>query len=256
VKSADTQFGAMTQTYDFKNQRLIGSLTVKSELSAGGLIIHEGTIETCFEPSGFYVAGGCYAFVPIGLLAGDYNAGFMLGSHPLDDHLWSVTNSYINPAVINNCYKATTQSLSGFYTACNREIIDVSVSQNYIVVSGYIKALALVGGDFYANANSNSWKVGGEGYFRFDLDAGLSAISGTSITGGVHNGGKVIFNFGNAGCKVDLNANLGFNATVSQELVLTTLKTSKSVDCSITIGTDGIKFDTSSTADNVTKCDK
>jgi len=255
VTGVNTAFGAMTQTYDFKNTRLIGSLTIKSELTLGTLRIHKGTIETCFEPDGFYVAGGVSAFVPLGPLAGDYNVGFMLGSHKLDDHLWSVTNSYINSAVINTCYKIATPRLSGVYTACNREIINVNVSQNYILVSGYLNALALVGGDFYANVENNGWKVGGQGYFRFDLDAGLSAITGTSITGGFHAGGKVEFKVSNAGFDIGINANLGFNATVSQSLLFTTLEASKKVDCSIIMGTNKFDFNLNSVTDGVEKCE-
>lgn len=246
VADIDTPFGSMSQTFDLANKRLIGTLKIKSELALGTLVLHNGTIETCFDPGGFYVAGGCYAYIPAGLLAGDYNIGFMMGVYKLTPHLWDVTNSYIEPAVQNLCYKAKTTNLTGIYTAFNREVLDVSHDFDYIIASGYVKAKALIGGDFYVNVESkNKWKIGADGFVHIDVGAGLSAITGTSISGRLLGDGIIAFQFGNpnyfsAGIALD------FTAHLKQSLVLTTISKDIHVGCSASAGTGGFSFNLSS----------
>lgn len=240
VTGVDTPFGSMTQVFDFANKQLIGTLKIDQEVTIGTFRLHSGTIETCFGLPGFYVAGGCYAFVPAGILSGDYNTGFMAGSYPLTDHLWNITNSYIDPSVQNLCYKNSTQRLSGIYTAFNREIINVSVSQNYILASGYVKALALLGGDMYINVSSG-WKIGLDGYVHVGVSAGLSAITGTSISGSVIGDGRIAFQVGTPSY-FQASMLLDFEAKISQSLGLTTISKSISVGCSATGGTSGFDF--------------
>ncbi len=251
VTGINTPFGSMSQTFDFKKKELIGSLTINMEVLLGTVRLHSGTIETCFGAPGFYVAGGCYAFIPAGILAGDYNLGFMAGHHELTDQLWNTTNSYIDPSVINVCYKQSTTNLSGFYFAFNREIINKSVDFDYVIASGYVKALALIGGDFYINATSD-WKVGGDGYVHVGVNAGLSAITGTSINGGVNGDGKILFQVGNPSY-FDANLKLGFNASLEQSLGVTTLKKTVSVGCYASGGTSGFDFNLGSGI-NVLSC--
>lgn len=251
VTGINTPFGSMSQTFDFKKKELIGSLTINMEVLLGTVRLHSGTIETCFGAPGFYVAGGCYAFIPAGILAGDYNLGFMAGHHELTDRLWNTTNSYIDPSVVNVCYKQSTPNLSGFYFAFNREIINKSIDFDYVIAAGYVKALALIGGDFYINATSN-WKVGGDGYVHVGVDAGLSAITGTSIKGSVAGDGKIMFQVGNPSY-FDANLKLGFDASLEQSLGVTTLKKTVSVGCFATGGTSGFDFNLGSGL-NVLSC--
>ncbi len=241
VSGIDTPFGSMTQTFDFKKKELIGSLNISKPVMLGSVRLHGGVIETCFGSQGFYVAGGCSAFIPAGILAGDYNIGMMSGRYPLTDHLWGVTNSYIDEVVQNKCYKQSTQTLSGFYFAFNREIINKSIDFDFILASGYVKALALIGGDFYFNITANEWKLGGDGYVYAKVNAGLSAITGTSLSGSVMGEGKIMFQIGdpsyfNAVMKMD------FTAQIKQSLVFTTISKSISVDCKTTAGTSGFSF--------------
>ena len=241
ISDVETPLGSMSQTFDFKNKRLIGSLMVKSETTLGTIVLHSGTIETCFDPSGFYVAGGCNAFIPAGIFSGNYNTGMMAGSYKLTDHLWNITNSYIDPAVVNKCYKASTKDLKGFYFAFNREILDVEISKDYVLASGYVKALALLGGDFYANFASNAWKVGADGYVYVGVAAGLSAITGTSISGSTSGEGRIMFQLGNP-TYIKTTINLDFSASISQSLGFTTISESVSVDCAAEGGNNGFSF--------------
>ncbi|HRZ98271.1 MAG TPA: hypothetical protein P5084_12010, partial [Paludibacter sp.] len=242
VTGVNTPFGSMSQTFDFKKKELVGTLTLKSEVLLGTVRLHSGTIETCFGAEGFYVAGGCYAFIPAGFMTGDYNMGFMAGTYKLTDHLWNVTNSYIDPSVVNKCYpKAVDNQLSGFYFAFNREIINKSFEKNYILASGYVKAIGLIGGDFYINGGSN-WKIGGDGYVHVNAAAGLSAITGTSISGSINGHGQIGFTVLPEFSFV-AGVKLGFTAYIKQELGLTTLEESVSVGCGASGSTnDGFKF--------------
>lgn len=241
VSGVDTPFGSMTQTFDFKTKTLIGTVKIKDELTVGSFIIHKGTIETLFSPSGFYVTGGCYAYVPAGLVAGDYNLGFMMGAYPLTDHLWNVTNSYIDPSVVNQCYRNKTTKLSGIYAAFNREFINKNVTFDFILVSGYIKALGLLGGDMYFNV-ADGWKLGFDAYAHVDVRAGISAITGTSLKNGVLIGdARLMFQIGNPSYfQADLMLN--FNATISQSLLVTTITKDISIGCKATGGTNGFDF--------------
>lgn len=245
LSGVNTPFGSFNQILDFANKQLIGTLIIDKEITIGTFRLHKGTIETCIEQPGFYMAGGCYAFIPAGILAGDYNIGLMAGTYPLTDHLWNVTNSYIDPSVKNQCYKSSTSRLSGFYTAFNREIVNKSVSQDYILASGYVKALALLGGDMYVNVENNNWKIGLDGYVRIDVNAGLSAITGTSISGYIKGDGKIGFQVGTPSY-FQASILLDFKASISQSLGFTTISKDIPVSCSATGGTSGFDFSLSS----------
>jgi len=248
----NTAFGTFNTCYDFENRELRGSLLVDapSGITLGSVIVYKGAIGTCFGEKGFYVAGGMKAFLPMGILAGIYNLGMMAGYHELSPELWGITNSCINPLVVNNCYKANTTFLSGFYFAFNREILNESITKNFILASGYVRANALLGGDFYINYLSGSdWKVGADGYVFVDFSAGLDAITGTSISGSVTGDGRIGFVFGQPSETSNFytSIGLGFNAKIEQDLGIETISESISVDCSIKGDTNsGLSFSLSS----------
>jgi TANFOR domain-containing protein len=248
----NTAFGSFNTCYDFKNKELRGSLLIDepSGITLGSVVVYKGAIGTCFGEKGFYVAGGMKAFLPMGILAGIYNLGMMAGYHPLTDELWGITNSCINPQVVNSCYKTNTKFFSGFYFAFNREILNNSLTQDYVLASGYVRAMALLGGDFYINYLSGSdWKVGADGYVFVDFSAGLDAITGTSISGSITGDGKIGFQFGNPkeNNLFYTSIGLGFSAKIEQELGIETISKSISIDCLIKGDTNsGLSFSLSS----------
>jgi hypothetical protein len=256
VSSIPTPFGAMTQTFDFANKRLIGSIRINTPITLGVATLNSGTIETCFDPDGFYVAGGCNSYIAAGILAGTYNLGFMAGIHSLDDHLWNVTNSYIDPSVVNKCYYNETKAgdgLKGFYFAVNRELLNTSISQNFVIVSGYLRAKALVGGDFYANFGKD-WKMGGSGYAYLDVAAGLSSVTGTSISGGFGGDAKVKFVISDKPY-FDGSMQMNFGIEVKQKLLVTTISKSFDIGCKVTAGTNGFGFNLGSGGAAIEKCE-
>lgn len=255
VSSIPTPFGAMTQTFDFASKRLIGSIRINTPITLGVATLNSGTIETCFDPDGFYVAGGCNSYIAAGILAGTYNLGFMAGIHSLDDHLWNVTNSYIDPSVVNKCYYNDTKAggLKGFYFAVNRELLNTSISQNFVIVSGYLRAKALVGGDFYANFGKD-WKIGGSGYAYLDVAAGLSSVTGTSISGGFGGDAKVKFVISDKPY-FEGSMQMNFGIEVKQKLLVTTISKSFDIDCKVTAGTNGLGFNLGSGGAAIEKCE-
>jgi len=249
VSNFDSPFGAMTQTFDFAHNRLIGSVKINTPIVLGGTILKSGTIESCFDNTGFYIAGSCGTIIPAGLLAGDYNLGFIAGNYALNDHLWSVANSAIDPAVVDNCYKNKVKNIKGVYFAANRELLNVSTGFNFIIASGYVKAVALVGGDFYANFGS-PFTIGGSGYAHFYGGAGLSAVTGTSISG--YLGGDAIFQYSLT--EVGLTMDLSFGGSINQSLGITSISKSFSVSCSATAKTSGFGFQLQSGDPRNTDC--
>ncbi|HNW50350.1 MAG TPA: hypothetical protein PKH79_04655, partial [Prolixibacteraceae bacterium] len=251
-----TPFGSFNTCYDFNKQELRGSLQVDvpSGITLGSVIVYKGVIGTCFGKEGFYIAGGMRAFLPAGILAGIYNLGMMAGYHPITPELWGLANSCINPLVVNNCYKTNTSTLSGFYFAFDREILNKSITKDFILASGYVRALALLGGDFYVNyLDGDNWGVGADGYVHIDVGAGLSAITGTSISGGVTGDGKIGFQFGQPkeNSHFYTSFGLGFEAKIEQSLVVGSISESISVDCSIKGDTNnGVSFSLSSGGNN------
>lgn len=268
VTGIDTPFGSMEQVFDFKTMEMRGSLSISKQITMGAITLNSGTIETLFGKSGFYVAGGCNAYLIAGLLTGTYNLGFMAGSYSKGtqglERAWSVANSYISPSVINACYKSKVldnNGLNGIYTTVNRQVIDASFGFDFILASGYVRALALLGGDFYANFSSTA-SMGADAFVFVDVAAGLSCITGTSISGGLYT--KATF-----GTKLQLNPNkmtingsmnMGFNGSISQSLVVGSISKSFNVGCSVnvTTNTDGetnFKFNDNSCNDaGVEKC--
>jgi len=241
VSAIETPFGAMKMVFDFKNKRMIGSITCNNiPLGTSKL---SGTVETLFDPDGFYVAGGCSAEIqlPNIYVDGTYNMGFMVGSYPIGEGLWSVVNSYKNPAVKNECYRTNHPKLSGFYFTIDRIIVDKSIDFDFILASGYVNATALLGADIYANF-SEPVTVGVEAHAFGEVKAGLASITGTSISGGLSLLALMKFAYEAPDFVAQGSIDMKFNATISQSLVMTTISKSFDINCHTSGGTEGFSF--------------
>jgi len=253
VSAINTPFGSMSQTFDFKTKELIGTLSFNYELTLGSVVIHKGSISSCFGAEGFYIIGACNAFLPIGILAGNYNTGLMLGSHKLTDEMWHLTNLYIDDRVVNWCYKKYTDRLSGFYFAFNRELFKAREDFDFVLAKGYVDALGLIGGNTYVNVTGGSWQVGLGGYVYLHAGAGLSAITGTSISGSAGGDGRIEFQLGDPSY-IKTSINLGFSAKISQDLGVKTVSKSIDVNASAEGGSGGFKFLLESGTDKLSSC--
>ncbi|HOO85227.1 MAG TPA: hypothetical protein PLS94_11715, partial [Prolixibacteraceae bacterium] len=240
ISSINTPIGKMEQVYNFEAMEMRGSLNIDAPVTMGALTLNHGTIETLFDKNGFYVAGSCNAYLLAGLLTGTYNLGFLAGSYDKTaknnlDKAWNITNSYINPKVVNTCYKTETldaEGLNGIYTAVNRQVLNTSKSFDFILASGYVRAEVLLGGDFYANFSETAI-MGSDAFLFIDVGAGLSSISGTSISGGVMANAqfstKLTINPNSLEIKGSLDMN--FNGTIEQSLGIETISKSFDVNC-------------------------
>ncbi|HPB06500.1 MAG TPA: hypothetical protein PKX60_09710, partial [Prolixibacteraceae bacterium] len=93
VTGFDTPFGSMNQVFDFNTMEMKGTLSINEPITMGAITLNSGQINTRFGKSGFYVAGGCNAYLVAGLLTGTYNLGFLAGNYTGKegtDQAWSV----------------------------------------------------------------------------------------------------------------------------------------------------------------------
>ena len=244
-----TPFGELKMIFDFPHKRLIGKLAV-DDVQLGSNTIN-GTIETLFDPDGFYIAGGCKADIklPNPYIDGTYNLGFMMGSYKITDELWGIVNSYKNPAVIDNCYRKDSSVngfLKGFYFTIDRTIVDESASFDFVLASGYVQATAIIGADIWANFNPSKTSVGLRGYVYAHAAAGLGSITGTSISGSLDANALIQFKYEGSQFNAKTSMDLDFKATISQSLVLTTISEDISIACQASAGTNGFSFSLSS----------
>lgn len=253
VDGIETGFGEMSMVFDYPNKRLTGKLTLTNVVLGTNTV--SGTVETVFDPNGFYVAGGGTADVHIGnpFADGTYNLGFMLGSYPVktpNDGIWQIVKAYKKPEVKNDCFVSKLGGrLKGFYFSVDRILFDQSHDFDFVLVSGYVEGRALVGVDLWANF-SDAKTLGVAVQVVAHAAAGMSACTGTSMSGEANAKAGLVMKYENKVFTLAGTVDISFTAYVKQSLALTTLEVSKSVSASASAGTDGFKFDLSSGVKN------
>ena len=240
VTGMKTPFGSMSQVFDFNTMEMTGELSINEPITMGAVTLNSGQISTRFGKSGFYVAGGCNAYLVAGLLTGTYNLGFLAGNYTGKegtDQAWSVANNHINKNVRNRCYKSKTldkNGLHGVYTVVDREILNTDFDFDFILVKGFVRAEMLLGGDFYANFSTTS-TMGADAFFYVDVAAGLSSITGTSISGGVlasaSFGAELTISDEEKKLAINGLITLDIDAKVSQSLVAGTISKEFNIGC-------------------------
>jgi hypothetical protein len=240
-----TPFGKLTMIFDFPAKRLIGKLDLDHVQLGTNTIT--GTVETLFDPAGFFVAGGGSADINIGnpIADGTYNLGFMIGSYPLksaNDDLWKIVTAYKQPEVKNDCFvQKLGGKLAGFYMSVDRMIFDVDYDFDFVIVSGYVNGKALVGVDMWANfSGATSLGVAVKVYAH--AAAGMSAITGTSISGEITALAALKLAYEYNKFVVQGSIDMSFGVTIHQELLVTSVSASASVGCSAQGGTEGFSF--------------
>jgi hypothetical protein len=240
-----TPFGKLTMIFDFPAKRLIGKLDLDHVQLGTNTIT--GTVETLFDPAGFFVAGGGSADINIGnpIADGTYNLGFMIGSYPLksaNDDLWKIVTAYKQPEVKNDCFvQKLDGKLAGFYMSVDRMIFDVDYDFDFVIVSGYVNGKALVGVDMWANfSGQTSLGVAVKVYAH--AAAGMSAITGTSISGDITALAALKLAYEQNKFVVQGSIDMSFAVSIHQELLVTSVSASASVGCSAQGGTEGFSF--------------
>ncbi|HEY8690312.1 MAG TPA: hypothetical protein VIM07_13835 [Chitinophagaceae bacterium] len=240
-----TPFGKLTMIFDFPAKRLIGKLDLDHVQLGTNTIT--GTVETLFDPAGFFVAGGGSADINIGnpIADGTYNLGFMIGSYPLrsaNDDLWKIVTAYKQPEVKNDCFvQKLDGKLAGFYMSVDRMIFDMDYDFDFVIVSGYVNGKALVGVDMWANfSGATSLGVAVKVYAH--AAAGMSAITGTSISGSITALAALKLAYEYNKFVVQGSIDMSFAVSIHQELLVTSVSASASVGCSAQGGTEGFSF--------------
>ena len=241
-----TPFGKLTMIFDFPAKRLIGKLDLDHVQMGTNTIT--GTVETLFDPAGFYVAGGGKADINIGnpIADGTYNLGFMIGSYPLksaSDELWKVVTAYKQPEVKNDCFVQKLKGkLAGFYMSVDRMIFDVDYDFDFVIVSGYVNGKALVGVDMWANFSGET-TLGVAVKVYAHAAAGMSAITGTSLSGEITALAALKLAYENSKFVVQGSIDMSFAVSIHQDLLVTSISASTSVGCSAQGGTEGFSFE-------------
>ncbi|MES2373938.1 MAG: hypothetical protein V4557_15265 [Bacteroidota bacterium] len=244
MEGISTPFGQMKMVFDFAAKRMVGTLVVDKVMI--GMNSITGTVETLFDPDGFYVAGGGTAVVSVGnpIADGTYNLGFMVGSYPVNSssNLWKVVNAYKQAEVKNDCYVNNLGGrLKGFYFTVDRVLFDESFEFDFILVSGYVQGKALVGADFWLNF-SDGVNLGIAVKVFAHAAAGMSACTGTSLSGQATAKVGVQMDYANNKASLNAQIDISFSAQVSQSLLFTKLSASKSIGASASAGTNGFSF--------------
>ncbi|MET0392636.1 MAG: hypothetical protein ABW019_05825, partial [Chitinophagaceae bacterium] len=245
----ETPFGNMSMVFDYPNKRLTGKLKLDNVLLGTNTVT--GTVETLFDPEGFYVAGGGTADVHIGnpIADGTYNLGFMIGSYPVKSpqtSLWKTVTAYKMAEVKNDCYVAQMGGrLKGFYFTVDRIIFDKSYDFDFVLVSGYVKGKALIGADFWANFGGST-DLGVAVQVYANAAAGMSACTGTSMSGDMQARAGIKMQYKDGQFNLYGKLDVSFKAYVKQSLGFTTLEIDKSVGASAYMGTGGIDFELTS----------
>jgi hypothetical protein len=244
MEGINTPFGQMKMVFDFAAKRMVGTLVVEKVQIGPNSIT--GTVETLFDPDGFYVAGGGTAVVNVGnpIADGTYNLGFMVGSYPVtsSSNLWKVVNAYKQAEVKNDCYVNNLGGrLKGFYFTVDRVLFDESFEFDFVLVSGYVQGKALVGADFWLNFSEGA-ALGIAVKVYAHAAAGMSACTGTSLSGEASAQAGIQMEYANGKASLNGKIDISFSAKISQSLLFTTLSASKSIGASAVAGTDGFSF--------------
>lgn len=250
MDNIETPFGKLTMIFDFPAKRLIGKLDLDHVHLGTNTIT--GTVETLFDPAGFFVAGGGSADINIGnpIADGTYNLGFMIGSYPISvsSDLWKIVTAYKTPEVKNDCFVTNHLSgkpLAGFYMSVDRMIFDVDYDFDFVIVSGYVNGKALVGVDMWANFSGEP-TLGVAVKVYAHAGAGMSAITGTSLSGEITAIAAIILAYEANKFVVQGSIDMTFAVSIHQELLITSVSKSISVGCSAQGGTKGFSFEITS----------
>ncbi len=230
-----TPLGDVKMTYDFATKRMMGTLHMK-EVKFGEYFF-TGDVEIGYGGSqGFLLMGaGQLNTGTLFLVGGDgfgvFNIGVLFANATLTPNSIQRVTQY-SKAKENTCWlEDNKDNFQGFFIAGGYEIINEHKTFDLAVASVYLNALLGVEASIGANFNKKSYRllVGVHG----SVNAGMSAISGTSIKGDAKAHMTAAAEYGNSGFTVNGNGGLHVNYTVSQYVVFDTLTFSGSQDARV-----------------------
>lgn len=240
MDQVNTPLGDVAMTYDFPSKTLHGSLHM-NQVDFGGKKF-SGDVQLTFSPHGMLLLGA--GSLNTGTLLvdgfGTFNIGLLFGNTSLtQDNINTVTQYSI--AGQTKCWLSdNSQNFKGFFLDGGYDIISEHDGFDIGIASVYFNATLGVEASIGANFNTKNFMalVGAHG----DVDAGLSAITGTSISGGVKAHLTAEATYSKQGFGINGDAGVMVNFQVCQYIpVYGTKCLSASKGASVKFGTGGGK---------------
>ncbi|RZL48603.1 MAG: carboxypeptidase regulatory-like domain-containing protein [Pedobacter sp.] len=217
-----TPLGDVKMTYDFASRRMMGSMHM--EKVQFGSYNFTGDVEVGYGgEQGFLLMGAGQLNTGTLLVEGfgTFNIGVLFANSDLSENSIAKVTQY-SKAKENLCWlKENQKGFKGFFISGGYDIINVQKGFDMAVASVYVNAILGVETSIGANFSKDKYKIliGAHG----EVNAGMSAISGTSISGGIKANITVAGDYKPTGFEVAGNAGIVVPYKVSQYLVLDTL---------------------------------
>ncbi|MEO6980701.1 MAG: hypothetical protein ABI113_20070, partial [Mucilaginibacter sp.] len=209
MNQINTPLGDVDMSYDFASKTMHGALHMNEVAFGSGKFT--GDVQMTFSPKGMLLLGAGSLNTGILLVDGFgvFNIGVLFGNAPLSgDNIKTVTQ--YSKAGENQCWlKDNSANFKGFFISGGYDILNEHYGYDIGIASVSFNARLGVELSVGANFASNNFMalLGAHG----DVDAGLSAITGTSISGGVSAHLTAMASYAPAGFAVDGNAGIKIN---------------------------------------------
>jgi uncharacterized GH25 family protein len=216
-----TPLGNVQLTYDFAARQMMGSLRM-NDVEFGSYKF-SGDVEISYGSSGMLILGA--GQLNTGTLLADgfgtFNIGMLFANANLKEGSIQKVTQY-SRAKDNICWlRENKDNFKGFFLTGGYDIINEHKGFDIGIASIYLNAVLGVEASIGANFNTPSFKalIGAHG----EVSAGMSAITGTSISGSIKAQITASAEYNPSGFIVEGKAGVTVGYTVSQYLVLKTV---------------------------------
>ncbi|WEK21416.1 MAG: hypothetical protein P0Y49_09725 [Candidatus Pedobacter colombiensis] len=244
MDQVSTPLGNVEMVYDFDAKEMRGSLHM-SEVNFGGYLF-SGDVQVTNGSRGMLILGA--GSLNTGTLFfngfGTFNIGLLFGNSSLTNSNISTVTQY-SKAKENICWLQQNQSnFKGFFLTGGYDLINERYGFDIGIASVYLNAMlgveVTLGGNFATSPSPNLMAlIGAHG----EINAGLDAITGTSISGGLSAHLTASATYSTGGFSVSGNAGVKVKYMVSQWIPLVGQKSfGGSMDAGIYITPKTLKF--------------
>jgi len=227
-----TPLGDVQMTYDFKSRRMTGSLRM-NEVPFGSYKF-SGDVEVGYGGSqGFLLLGAGQLNTGTLLVDGfgTFNIGLLFANADLSSNSIAKVTQY-SRAKDNICWLNENKSkFQGFFLTGGYDIINERKGLDIGVAAIYFNAVVGVEASIGANFNKPSFKALVSAHA--EVTAGMSAITGTSISGAVRAQITASGEYNPAGFSIAGGAGVTLSYSVKQSLLVETLTFDGSVDAGV-----------------------
>lgn len=218
MDQVDTPLGKMDLTYDFASHELRGALHM--DQVEFGSYKFTGDIQSTMGPNGMLLlgAGSLNTGVLLAEGFGTFNIGLLFGNTNLTEQNINTVTAY-SKAKNNICWlDENKNNFKGFFITGGYDIINMHEGFDIGIASVYFNAVLGVEASVGANFAKKNYMalIGAHG----DVTAGLDAITGTSISGGLNAHITGVGTYSKQGFAVNGDAGVTVKFEVSQYIPL------------------------------------